>query len=86
MTKRAALRRRFWVECVAFAVASFLAVLILALPDWIEVVFGVDPDAHSGELELVITLGAAAVALALGLVAGAEWRRTVRPRSLSTEP
>jgi hypothetical protein len=84
--KRAALRRRFWIECVAFAVASFLAVLTLALPDWIEVVFGLDPDAHSGELELVITLGAAAVALVIGLVAGAEWRRAARPETSPTDP
>jgi hypothetical protein len=78
--KRTALRRRFWIECVAFAVASVLAALTLVLPYWIEVVFGVDPDAHSGELEVAVTLVASAIALAIGVMAGVEWRRAARPR------
>ena len=45
---------RFWVE-VALALASALTVvLVLLRPDWIEVLFGVDPDAGTGVVESVL--------------------------------
>jgi hypothetical protein len=48
----------------------------LIVEDWIEVVFGVDPDAHSGTAEwlIVVLLGAGVIVSAL--LAGYEWRRT----------
>jgi hypothetical protein len=74
-SKRPGLRKRFWIECIAFAIASALAVLTLVRRDWIEAIFGVNPDAHSGALEVAITVVAGAVALAIGAMARAEFRR-----------
>lgn len=69
------MRVRFWIEVAAAAVCGLLALLTLIVEDWIEVVFGVDPDAHSGTAEwlIVVLLGASVVVGAL--LAGYEWRR-----------
>jgi hypothetical protein len=49
MRKR--LRPAFWIESVMACLTAFLALLSLLTPDWIEVVFGIDPDRHSGSVE-----------------------------------
>jgi hypothetical protein len=53
--------------------AAGLAVLTLITREWIELVFGVDPDKGSGALEWAITIGLFAAAAALALVA--RWDR-----------
>ncbi len=53
---------------------ALLAVVTLVWHDWIELVFGVDPDHGSGAVEWLIVALAAAVALAFGVMARAEWR------------
>ena len=68
-------RGRFLVEAglaVAFAVMVFITLL---WPNWIEIVFGVDPDYGSGELEwgLVAILGV--VMVTCSALAGFEWWR-----------
>ena len=69
------LRRRFWVE-VALAVASgIFFVLTLFWKDWIEIVFGVDPDQHSGSLEWLIVGLLLAATLATTGLARREWQR-----------
>ena len=84
--KRVEVRRRFWVEIVAFAIAVTLAIMTLVWREWIEIIFGVDPDQGSGSLEVVITLVAAAVALLVALVARSEWRRAARQPAVSSDP
>ena len=67
-------RTRLSVDAViAFTNAVFL-LLTLVLPDWIEAVFRVDPDAGSGELEWLIAGGFALGTCGFGLSAGREWR------------
>ncbi|MEU6592019.1 ABC transporter permease [Streptomyces sp. NPDC046881] len=51
----------------------FLATLIR--PDWIELAFGVDPDAGSGAVEWLIVAAAALVTALCVLGARLEWRR-----------
>ena len=34
----------FWVECAFGSISTFLALLTLMWPDWIERVFGYDPE------------------------------------------
>ena len=71
-------RRRFWVEAALASLSGAVLILTLVLPDWIETVFGVDPDQHSGSLEWVITAAFGVMAIAALVLARREWeRRTV---------
>ena len=65
----------FWVETSAATASAILGVVTTVWREWIELVFGVDPDHGSGVLEWGLVAGCAAVALVLGLTAHYEWRR-----------
>lgn len=69
------LRVRFWTETAFAALSGALFVVTLFWRDWIEAVFGVDPDRHSGALEWAIVAVLLVVTLLFGLLARAEWRR-----------
>ena len=47
-------RRRFWIEAGLGTASFVLLVLTLIWHDWIEIVFGVDPDQRSGFAEWLI--------------------------------
>jgi hypothetical protein len=66
---------RFWFESVFAVVSAILSVVTLVLPDWIEAVFNVDPDHHSGTLEWAIAAALLAAAVAAGALARRESRR-----------
>ena len=66
---------RIRIESAIALLATFLGLLTLVWTDWIEVVFRVDPDGHSGAAEAGVVLGLFAVALLLGSVAGFERHR-----------
>ena len=70
------MRRRFWVELALAAVTGVLTVVTLISHEWIEIVFGVDPDGGSGLLEWGIVVALAVATVAFGLLARMEWRRT----------
>ena len=59
--------RRWRVEAILAVLAAALGVLTVTVPAWIEALTGLDPDAGSGTLEVLI-----AVSL-FGLAAGAAW-------------
>lgn len=65
----------FWIECLLGSVTTFLALLTLIWPDWIELVFGFDPDHHSGSLEWAIVAVCCAVTIVSAVLARLEWRR-----------
>lgn len=69
------LRQRFWVESGLAAAAGLLLALTAAVPNWIERIFGVEPDAGGGELEWGLAIGLAVVLLASAMMARHEWRR-----------
>ncbi len=69
------LRRRYWFEVTLAAVAAALLVLTLITQEWIEALFGVDPDGGSGALEWAIVAGFAVVAIGASLAARYERRR-----------
>jgi hypothetical protein len=73
-------RSRFWAEVAVAAGSATLAVLTLAWRDWIEGMFGVDFDHHSGSLEWAIVVGLLLVAVVFGLRAPSELRRRNKPR------
>ena len=60
-------RIRLWIEVALAVLAAGLAILTLITREWIELLFGIDPDAGSGALEwaIVIALFIASVTLAL---------------------
>ena len=71
------IRRRYWFELGLAVLAGALAVLTLVNREWIEVVFGVDPDEGSGALEWGIVFALGGVALISAVVARAERRRVI---------
>ena len=70
------LRRRFWVEAALAGTTAFLTLLTLVSKEWIEVVFGVDPDHGSGELEWLIVAVMVVATVAFAVVARLEYRRS----------
>ncbi len=72
------LRLRFWLELAVATVNIFLLLMTALWPDWIELVFRVEPDAGSGALELSIVVVTLVLSIAFLLLAGVEWRRTAR--------
>lgn len=72
---RNALRRRFWLETVMATATCILIVITIVQRDWIEIVFGVDPDNHNGALEWLIVGVLLVLTLVLFTLASYEWRR-----------
>ncbi len=72
---RNALRWRFWLETGLAIVTSILFMLTLVQRDWIEIVFGVDPDQGNGTLEWLIVGVLLVVTITLFTLASHEWRR-----------
>jgi len=68
-------RTRFWVETICGILGAGLFVLTLVSREWIEFLFGVDPDGGSGALEYGIALLLLGVAVGSSLLALREWRR-----------
>jgi hypothetical protein len=69
------LRVRFWIESILATVTGVLAVVTIFWHDWIETVFGVDPDHGNGSAEWLAVLALAVVTVALAVGARHEWRR-----------
>ena len=68
-------RRRFWIEVILAAVNVALLALTVVWTEWIELVFHVDPDAGSGELEWAIAGVTLVLTLVFSMLARLEWRR-----------
>ena len=56
-------------------ITAGLAILTLMTREWIELFFGVDPDAGSGALEWAIVIALAVATVAFSLMARAELKR-----------
>jgi hypothetical protein len=69
---------RFWLEAGSAGVAGVLAVVTLLWRDWIELVFGVDPDGGNGSVEWFIVAALLGAALAFGGLAAIDLRRPAR--------
>jgi len=68
-------RVRFWIEVILAMVTAALLLLTLISREWIEEVFGVEPDAGSGVLEWGIVIALTVATVAFSLLARAEWKR-----------
>jgi hypothetical protein len=63
------------LEGVGAIAALVLAIVTLISREWIEVVFRVDPDQSSGEIEWAVVFALAACSIGLTLAARQQWRR-----------
>lgn len=66
---------RFWLESVLGSFTGAVAVVTLFWHDWIEVIFGVDPDKGNGSAEWLAVLILAFLTVVLAVGARHEWRR-----------
>lgn len=71
-------RPRFWTEIGLGVVSALLLALTLAVPDWIERVFEVEPDAGDGSAEWGLALALSIATLVLFVDAGRIWWRAAR--------
>jgi uncharacterized membrane protein len=69
------LPRRFWVEAFLGSCSGLLAIGTVFRRDWIEIVFGADPDRRSGSIEWLIVAFLVVTTIALAVGARLEWRR-----------
>lgn len=65
----------FWVRLALTAASAALLLVTIAWPDWIELVFRLDPDHGSGWLEWVIVVVAVALTVTFSMGARHQWRR-----------
>jgi hypothetical protein len=72
---RRAVRIRFWIEAVLALLTAGLFILTLISHEWIEVIFGVDPDGGDGSLEWAIVGILLVATIVLSWLARVEWRR-----------
>jgi hypothetical protein len=72
---RKTLRPLFWLETGMATITGILFMITLVWRNWIELVFGVDPDKSNGSLEWLIVGALLVVTLALFTLAGFEWHR-----------
>jgi DMSO/TMAO reductase YedYZ heme-binding membrane subunit len=70
----------FWVECALASFSVFLVVLTAVWHDWIEGIFGFDPDHHNGSFEWELVVVCCALAVLFATLARREWRMTATAR------
>jgi hypothetical protein len=66
---------RFWIEAIGGGVTAVLFVVTMASREWIETVFGVEPDAGNGSLEWALVAAFGVLTIVLWMLAGRDWRR-----------
>ena len=59
------------------ATTGLLLAVTIAIPDWIEAVFGVDPDRGNGALEWLVVTALTIAFISLAGATGTQWRRTL---------
>jgi hypothetical protein len=65
---------RFWVQLALAVGSAVLLIGTLAWPDWIEIVFRVDPDHGSGWLEWAIVFAAFALMVTFSVGTRRQWQ------------
>jgi len=83
---RSTVHRRFWLELALSGLFAVAAVLTAIIPEWVEVFFGIEPDAGGGAFEVAMTVGLLVVAVVFALVARIEFRGGSLARRRSGSP
>lgn len=65
----------FWIEAILAGASTLFLVLTLVWEDWIEIIFGVDPDNHDGSLEWIIVVACLCIAVIFAVLARQHWRK-----------
>lgn len=71
------LRKIFWWEAVGAVTSAALFIITLLNREWIETLFGVEPDGGNGTMEWAVVVVLAALTLLSVTAVGREWRRSV---------
>ena len=72
-------RLRLWLEIGLASITGFLSLITLVWRDWIERLFGVEPDGGNGTLEWAIVGGLLVATIVLFVLARLEWRKSQAP-------
>lgn len=83
MTAGRRVRRRFYIESGLTVASLLLLVVTLINQEWIEAVFGIDPDGGDGSLEWLVVAILAVVTVVSAVSARVEWARSVAADSAS---
>jgi hypothetical protein len=70
--------RGFWIQAVLSAITLMMAAVTLIWPDWIELMFGADPDAGSGAAEWAGVGAFLCVSVALAASGWRGWQRSAK--------
>jgi hypothetical protein len=76
-------RKRYWIEVGLGVMSALLLALTLLTREWIELLFGVDPDGGSGALEWLIVASLVLLTCVFSSLAHRERRRSISARSAS---
>ena len=74
---------RFWIESVLGTASAVVLATTLAWPDWIERIFGLEPDGGDGSVEWGWAIALAVGTLVCFADAGRTWWRTTRASAAS---
>jgi hypothetical protein len=75
---RTPLRTRFWIETTLTATSASALAATLVSRTWIETVFGIDPDRHSGSFEWALACALCLLTILFGQLARSEWHLRAR--------
>ena len=75
MSRQSGSRTRVRIEATLAVLTLLLLVVTLLSREWIELLFGVDPDGGSGALEWAIVAALSFATVIFGVLARVEWRR-----------
>lgn len=79
-------RARRSAEVVVAVLSTVLFVTTVVVPDWIEVVFGIDPDRSSGTVEILISAASLTATIGFAGLARQEHRRERHRTTSSGSP
>jgi hypothetical protein len=70
--------RTFWWQVAAAVANALLAAVTLLWPDWLELVFNVDPDHGNGSFEWLVVGVTAALSIVMCVRAARTWERAAQ--------